>query len=638
MAIAGMRVMVPFSRYDKLVEGVILSVTSNSKCGKLKVIESFVDERPLIDEENIKLALWMSDRFFCTVYDALRAMLPVKLKAKKHPKSGEKTTSKLANMPEMRLSDEQSAVFDEIVKLFERGCPSAVLLYGITGSGKTLIYIKLIEAVLAQNKTAIVLVPEIALTPQTVRIFKSHFGGFIAVLHSALPSRERYTEWTRISGGEVKVVIGTRSAVFAPLKNIGLIVIDEEQEHTYKSESSPRYHAREVAKYRVTRSSGMLLMASATPSIDSMYAAKTGKYKLFRLDSRFNEKGLPSVIVVDMKNELRAGNGGAISSVLREELRANIQRGEQSILFINRRGASPIVTCGECGYTYRCKKCSVSMTYHTTGMRLLCHYCGYTIPVGTLCPKCSGKLMFIGSGTQKVEQELSDLFPDVGIIRMDADTTMRKNAHNKLLSQFRGNEAHILLGTQMVTKGLDFENVTLVGVLSADQSLYMSDFRANERTFSLITQVVGRSGRGKKPGRAVIQTFTPENKIIEYASKQDYDIFYDNEIALRQALGSPPVRDLLVITVTGAGEAAVAASSSALKVLFRKYFEKEANVDILGPAPAPMPKINNKYIYRILLNCENSKHIRAIVAHGVKEFSRGKKPSGVTVYADVDMC
>ena len=630
----GMRVLVPFGAGNKKSEGVILSLASNSGFKKLKPVISLLDEEPVLGDESIKLALWMSDRFFCTVYDALRAMLPAKMKPGRKKVSRKKNS---AGNEVIKLNREQSAVFSKLSELLKSGSPEAALLYGVTGSGKTPVYIKLIESTLSLGKTAIVLVPEIALTPQTVSIFASHFGDSVAVLHSALGTGERYDEWKRIRSGQVRVVVGTRSAVFAPLTDIGLIVIDEEQEHTYKSESSPRYHAREVAKYRVTHSSALLLLASATPSIDSMYAAKTGKYNLFQIKKRFNERELPPVLIVDMKKELKAGNGGTISSVLRCELERNIQCGEQSILFINRRGASPLVACGECGYTYKCRNCSVSMTYHTSNKRLLCHYCGYSIPTPEICPECEGKLKYIGAGTQKIEAELLDIFPDIRIIRMDADTTTRINSHNKLLSGFRNHEADILLGTQMVTKGLDFENVTLVGVLSADTSLYMSDYRANEKTFSLITQVVGRSGRGEKHGRAVIQTFTPGHNVIILASKQDYEGFYNSEVLLRQALGSPPVRDLISLTATGTDEGKVISVCSKLSNALGNYFRGNSGIRLLGPAPANVSKVSNKYRYRLLVSCRNSKRIRETIAHVIKEFSRDKTGRGVTIFADADM-
>jgi len=633
LAVPGMRVTVPFGRGNKKIEGVILSVEKNSKYEKLKSIASFIDDEPVLNLENIKLAFWMSDRFFCTVYDALRVMLPVKVSLKRKTKERK---PQAADNTVINLNNEQNQVYNQLMPLLESDSPEAALLYGITGSGKTQVYLKLIERALLLGKTAIVLVPEIALTPQTVKIFSSHFGDAVAVLHSALASGQRHDEWKRISEGNVQVVIGTRSAVFAPVKNIGLIVIDEEQEHTYKSESSPRYHAREIAKYRVTKASALLLLSSATPSVDSMYAAKSGKYKLFHLQNRFNKRDLPPVIIADMKNELKNGNGTMISSVLKAELETNLSKGEQSILFINRRGTSPLVSCGECGYTYKCRHCSVSMTYHTSNKRLLCHYCGYSSATPACCPECSGKLKFAGAGTQKIEMELSGIFPGVDIIRMDADTTSRKDSHDKLLSAFRRKEAPILLGTQMVTKGLDFDNVTLVGVLCADLSLYLSDYRANEKSFSLITQVIGRSGRGEKPGRAIIQTFTPGHKVIALASLQDYDGFYESEIILRKVLGSPPVKDLISISITGVDESKVAASSTGIKNMLQGYFKGTEDIKLLGPAPAVVPKVSNKYRYRLLVNCTNSKKVREIIAHTVREFMRDGLNRGVTVFADAD--
>jgi len=654
VAAAGMRVLVPFGRGSKIVEGIILSLTDKSGFKELKAISSLPDDKPVLDEDSLKLALWMSDRFFCSVYDALRAMLPTKLDFKnklvtsRDDSQADSLDSLNAGsldapqassflLRDLELTTEQSTVFDEILPLLESDSPKAALLCGVTGSGKTHVYIKLIEKALALGKTAIVLVPEIGLTPQTAFIFESHFGDTVAVLHSALGDKERYLRWLQIREGKINVVVGTRSAVFAPLKNIGLIVIDEEQEHTYKSEGTPRYHAHLIAKYRVTSSSGLLLLASATPSIDSMYMALSGKYSLHRLEKRFNDMMLPSVIIVDMKKELKAGNGGSISLLLRDELSKNINSGEQSILFINRRGASPVVACGECGYTFKCRNCSVSMTYHTSNKRLLCHYCGYSIAAVSECPQCQGKLKYIGAGTQKVESELSDLFPGVSIIRMDGDTTTKKDSHSRLLSGFRNNEAHILLGTQMVTKGLDFENVTLVGVISADLSLYTSDYRANERTFSLITQVVGRSGRGEKPGRAVIQSYTPQNKVISLASKQDFDTFYNNEIEIRKILKCPPVRDLISLTVTGKEESNVISSCDYLMRLLKVTFNNETATHLLGPAPANVSKVMSKYVYKILVVCKNTKSIRAKIKQVISEFALSKKSRGLTFYADIDV-
>lgn len=634
--VPGMRVRIPFGKGNRQVEGVILTVASKGCIDNLKSIDSLVDSEPIFDDENIRLALWMRDRFFCTVYDALRCMIPTKTSFKRKIKGRQYPDADAVKAAEITLNSEQAEAYSAILPLLHSDTPKAALLYGVTGSGKTVIFISLIKDALALGKTAIVLVPEIALTPQTVSLFESHFSSSVAVLHSALNNGERYAEWSRIRNGEVSVVIGTRSAVFAPLKNIGLIVIDEEQEHTYKSENSPRYHAREVAKYRVTKSNGLLLLASATPSVNSMYAAQKGKYELLRLQSRFNEMDLPSVIVTDMKQELRGGNSGQISDMLRCELTINIQSGQQSILFINRRGANPIVVCPECGYTCKCRNCSVSMTYHISNKKLLCHHCGYSLPVYDACPECGGKLNFMGAGTQKVELELSKLFPEATILRMDADTTTGKDSHDKLLSEFREKEINILLGTQMVTKGLDFENVTLVGVLSADQSLYMSDYRANERTFSLITQVIGRSGRGRMPGRAIIQTFTPENRVIKLASQQDYDSFYKSEIAFRQALKSPPVRDLFSLTALGIKEYNVSVACNLLKDMLQRYFRGDASITILGPAPAPVARVNNRYVYKLMVNCVNSKKIRDTISHVIREFARSKESRGVSVYADME--
>jgi primosomal protein N' (replication factor Y) len=534
------------------------------------------------------------------------------------------------------LSGEQETVFFRLRDILSKGEASAALLCGVTGSGKTPVYIKLIEETLARGKSAIVLVPEIALTPQLMSIFASYFGDNVAVLHSALSAGERYDEWKRIRTGLVRVAVGTRSAVFAPVRDLGLVILDEEQEHTYKSENSPRYHARDVAKYRCARAGAMLLLGSATPSVESMYLARAGKYTLLRLENRYNEQPLPRVVLADMKEELKNGNGGNLGAVLERELRENLARGEQSILFINRRGANTLIACGSCGYTYSCPRCSVSMTYHSVSARLLCHYCGYSQPRPEECPECGGKLKYVGAGTQKLEAELKELLPEAGVVRMDADTVSFSGSHEKLLSEFREKRVPILLGTQMVTKGLDFENVTLVGVISADLSLYVNDYRAHERTFSLITQVIGRSGRGAKEGRAVIQTLTPENEVITLASRQDYDSFYEREIAFRALGGVPPVRDLLTVTASGLDEAAVLAGCVRLRNTLEGYLRDLPDVKILGPAPAAVSKINNRYRYRISLLCENSRRVRETIAHSAREFARDGKNRGVSVYADTD--
>ncbi|MDR2357496.1 MAG: primosomal protein N' [Oscillospiraceae bacterium] len=709
----GMRVSVPFGTGNRQSDGVVLSLVAESVYPKLKYITSVLDGEPVLSDEHVKLAVWIGDRFFCTVYDAFRAMLPTGMWFKDGGRrTGDKTIRtvvlkipcedaaelaerKRARAPaqaavldllareermaladvmyftgargptvrsleatgavrveyvqalrrpeikpalldgELALTQAQRGVYEELEALTRAGGARAAVLYGVTGSGKTSVYIELIKAVTGRGGTAIVLVPEIALTPQLVALFSAHFGDGVAVMHSALAAGERCDEWKRIRRGDVSVVVGTRSAIFAPLKNIGLIILDEEQEYTYKSENSPRYHARDVAKYRCAHWGALLLLGSATPSVESMYGAATGRYALMRLPDRYNERDLPPVIIADMKNEVRNGNGGSISSVLEREIYANIERGEQSILFINRRGANTLIACPECGFTHTCAQCSVSMTYHSANGRLMCHYCGYSEPVRSDCPKCGGRLKYVGAGTQKVESELRALFPRADIIRMDTDTVAGANTHETLLSRFREERVPILIGTQMVTKGLDFENVTLVGVISADMSLYINDYRAHERTFSLITQVIGRSGRGGKPGRAVIQTYTPANEVILLAAKQDYDSFYAREIKLREITGSPPVTDIFVITASGPDEGAVIRGCMRLRGALEGYLGDVGGLKLLGPAPAPVVKINGRYRYRLSLCCAGTKRIRNTIAHTIKEFSKDRSNRGVSAYADV---
>jgi primosomal protein N' (replication factor Y) len=479
-------------------------------------------------------------------------------------------------------------------------------------------------------------VPEIALTPQMLHTFSSHFGDEVAVLHSSLSVGERYDEWRRVRAGKARLVIGTRSAVFAPCRDLGLIIIDEEQEETYKSENSPRYNARDIAKFRCARANCLLLLGSATPDIVSRYAAETGRYSYFRLENRFNEQELPAVRIVDMKQELRRGNGGSISAALRDELAANIERGEQSILFINRRGAHKLVSCGSCGYTYRCPRCSVSLTYHSARNRLICHYCGYSRRVDDSCPECGGILKYIGVGTQMVETELHELFPQIEVMRMDTDTVTPAGSHDALFTRFREENIPVMVGTQMVTKGLNFENVTLVGVISADQSLYAGDYRAGERTFSLITQVVGRSGRGEKPGRAVIQTYTPDNETIRQAARQDYDAFYASELELRRLQNAPPFRDILTLTASGADERMVLQACRFARDRLTGLLDARDGAVLLGPTPMAVVRVNNRYRYRVIVNGKNNAALRAALSQTVCECNTDKRFRGVSVFADND--
>lgn len=786
----GMRVVVPFGAGNRRTEGIVLALEGGYPDDpRRKSILTVLDEEPVLDGEALRLALWMRERWFCTVYDAARAMLPAGLyfslqnrwklapgvdreaayaaagrseharhivellfvsgreadvaqikeafgtkdpnpalkllrdkgiltletSASRGVGDKKELVASLAIPPEEAmalvtprhrsaplryavtellcalgsasakelcyftgaanatlrsleksgilrlehrevfrrvtveageraappvLNAEQQAAFEGLDALAAAGRPAAALLYGVTGSGKTQVYLRLIYEALARGRTAMVLVPEIALTPQLLRIFASHFGDDIAVLHSSLRAGERYDEWKRVRSGQARVVIGTRSAVFAPLRNLGLLILDEEQESTYKSENAPKYHARDVAKYRCAQNDALLVLGSATPSVESMYHAKRGDYRLFTLRRRYNEQALPEVLIADMKKELRAGNGTSLSGPLRAGLAAAMEAGEQSILFLNRRGASRMVTCGECGEVPTCPRCSVHLTYHSANGRLMCHYCGHSEPLPDACPSCGGALNFLGYGTQKVEEELHAAFPGREILRMDTDTVSATQSHEKLLSRFEKERIPVLVGTQMVAKGLDFENVTLVGVISADLSLYVDDYRAGERTFSLLTQVVGRAGRGAKQGRAVIQTFTPENDVIRCAARQDYDSFYEQETELRRMRLCPPFRELFVLTASGPLESAVLRTCMRLRRSLEGWLAqppfRDWELTVLGPAPASVAKINDRYRYRLTLAAQNTKEIRAMVAHLVRCAQTDKENKGVSVSADVN--
>ncbi len=537
------------------------------------------------------------------------------------------------------LSSEQQKAYEELSARYRTKKASASLLLGVTGSGKTQIFMRLIDDVRAQGRSVIVLVPEISLTPQAVSRFYSRFGNDVAVLHSGLSLGERLDEWQRIKNGGAGIVVGTRSAIFAPVENLGLIIIDEEQEYTYKSESSPRYHARDAARFRCANSNAMLLMASATPSVDSFYAAESGKYQLTRLDGRYGDAQLPEVVIVDMKKELLSGNSGPISEFLAQELEENLKSGRQSILLINRRGYNTFVSCANCGHVIVCPNCSIAMTYHAANGRLMCHYCGYSSEQLKSCPECSGNfLRYSGTGTQKTEEAVAELFPMARILRMDMDTTSGRFSHEKILEKFGSGNYDILIGTQMVAKGLDFPGVTLVGVLSADQSLYMDDFRACERTFSLLTQVVGRSGRSSFPGRAVIQTQTPENEILRLAAAQDYDDFYRSEISLRRELLYPPFCDICEIGFIGIEESSV--QSAAVDFFGRLktavFADGSVPVRIMGPSPAGVVKIANRYRYRIIIKCRNNRKFRAIISELLCGCGKNKLYRKIAVFADMN--
>ena len=539
----------------------------------------------------------------------------------------------------IELSRAQSAAYSTIDALYSENAPRAALLYGVTGSGKTKVIMKAIDRTLSDGKTVIMLVPEISLTPQTVNIFCRRYGERVAVMHSSLSRGERLDAYRRIKRGEVDLVIGTRSAIFAPLKNIGMIVIDEEHEHTYKSESSPKYHARDVAAFRAGRSSALLLLASATPSLESFYKAQSGSYTLVPLRERYGGVKLPTAVIVDMREELRLGNTSPISDRLHKSLSEVYENENQAILFLNRRGYSSEISCKSCGEVISCPRCSVSLTYHTgrDGGKMLCHLCGYSERVAKKCPSCGDeKLSFLGYGTQKLEDELGKYLPDMRVMRMDADTTSGKLAYDRMLEDFRGGEADILLGTQMVAKGHDFPKVTLVGVALADTSLYVSDFRAAERTFSLLTQVIGRAGRRGDEGLAVIQTYAPKNEVIRLACLQDYDKFYEGEIALRRELSYPPFCDMVQLTLTGEDEGEVLRESRRLSEGILKKLEGQYGrlpFVVFGPFEAQVYKLNEKYRMRMIVKCKLGKQSRALFHELLLEYSLSKN---VTLSVDLN--
>ena len=781
-AVPGVRVMVPFGRGNKESEGLILARVQEPKLPGSKALRQVLDPEPVLDKADIDLALWMRGRYFCTVFEAVKTILPAGLwyglreiwslamepeaarsaavgipgawqvldllekqggkadirvlrdalgdgaeKPLKAMKKAEILTCetdakrKIADKshrmvelavntedayaltepkrcsaparyevvnflatagrtpaaevsyytgasartlkamekagliafseeeelrvpslddvepgPEIVLNEEQQRAFEEILGRVQAAKPSVTLLHGVTGSGKTQVYLRLVQETLALGTTAMVLVPEIVLTPQMMRKFSSYFGSRVAMLHSSLKMTERYDQWKRIRRGEVDVVLGTRSALFAPLKNLGLIIMDEEQEGSYQSENVPRYDAREVAKYLCVREKAALVFGSATPTVETAWAAEQGSYQKALLRRRYNENALPEVLIADLRQEILNGNPGLISTTLRQELEKNLAAGEQSILFLNRRGSSRMLLCGECGYVPQCPRCSTAMTYHSANGRLMCHYCGHSEPAADTCPECGGWMKHVGAGTQKVEEELRELFPEAGILRMDADTTA--GGHEEILQTFERERVPILLGTQMVAKGLDFENVTLVGVLSADISLYVDNYRAAERTFSLLTQVVGRAGRGGKTGRAVIQTYTPGNDVIRCAARQDYDAFYESEIRMRRLRRYPPFADLFTVTVSGTEEGRVLRAAVSVRETLRQLCRRPelaaGEPEVLGPAPAPVVKVNNRFRYRCTLVGKNDKATREMLAWLQKDFAKDSANRGMNLFVD----
>ena len=782
----GQRVTVPFGRGNVRTEGVVLAVEDGSE-EKLKTVEQCLDESPVLDGTQLRLAAFIRERYFCTFYDAIRAMLPAGLwfrttesfsltedrswrdkKVKNETalrilcfmeelggraeesrlreltedeeafqdalgyllrkkwisgekdfsrKTGDKTEriATLASSPEeameyashrpksaamqrsvlellcslgsvsvkelcyftgaktatvnrlealgyltlserpvlrcreikparldgpLVLNPEQQRCFEGLWGQMEKENPGVALLYGVTGSGKTSVYIKLIQKTLLSGRSAMLLVPEIALTPQLLGLLAAYFGDQVAILHSSLAAGERYDQWKRVRSGEAKVVVGTRSAVFAPCESLGLIILDEEQEHSYKSENSPRYSAKEVAIWRGSKENALVLFGSATPSVESMYRAKSGQWQLYTLNERYNGRPLPQVRIVDMREELKMGNDLSISDELRMGIADNLAEGKQTILLLNRRGNSRALVCVDCGEIPECPRCAVRLTYHSANGRLMCHYCGHSQPSPQRCPACGGPMKTVGTGTQKVQQELAELFPDMTTQRMDADTVSAVNTHEKILDRFREEKVPVLIGTQMVAKGLNLPEVTLVGVLDADLSLYTGGYRAGETTFNMLTQVVGRAGRGESDGRAMIQTLVPGHQVIQLAARQDYNGFYALEIGMRRVQNAPPFGDIAEVTFVGQEETAglrgAAKFRDSLIACMKEPPYTSENCTVLGPAPCPVPKINYNYRYRLTLRCRMTRPLRLLIAHLLRQFSQDKANRGVSAFVDVN--
>jgi len=612
-------VHVPFGKANKNTLGYVVGMVDHSSYEELKYIEDIVFKDELaIKSELIILASWMAEEYMCSISDCMKQMLPPagqtklsKDKKDKNPlkdKNYERTTPFIPN-------EQQKVVIQTIASSIEAEKPETFLIHGVTGSGKTEVYLQLISKVLEQGKEAIVLVPEISLTPQMIERFVGRFGDKVAVLHSRLSDGERKDQWYRIKEGRVKVVVGARSAIFAPFTNLGIIIIDEEHEHTYKSEKTPRFHARDVAYKRSELEKCTVVLGSATPSVETYYSALKGDIVLLKMTERANKKELPRVDIIDMREEMNLGNRSIFSRDLYNAIKSNIENKSQTILFLNRRGYSSFILCRNCGYVPRCNNCSISLTYHIKGERLICHYCGHCRPNIHICPKCQSKhIRHFGAGTQRVEDEIKKEFPNATVLRMDMDTTSKKNSHEEILGKFRNENVDILIGTQMIAKGHDFPNVTLVGVISADMMLNIEDFRSTEKTFQLLTQVAGRAGRAEKEGKVIIQTYEIDNFSIQSAKSQNYGEFYRQEIILREQLRYPPFRDIVSIMISGNELDRVKQYSNELEERIRKVVpESREDVELFCTVPAPVSKINNRYRWRIIVKCFIDDEIREIM-------------------------
>ncbi|MBO6113962.1 MAG: primosomal protein N' [Lachnospiraceae bacterium] len=610
----GSLVEVPFGRYNKTRKGYVINITDKASfdVDKLKSIDGLSDKSIRIEGNLIRLADFIHKTYGSTMINALKTVMPVKEKIRKTEQRSKEEEFDLKNTPVEYLNDEQLELIKEFKSDFDNERFKTYLLAGITGSGKTEVYIGCIKEVISKGLQAIVLVPEIALTYQNVARFKQYFGNRVAVINSKQSKGERYLEFERVRNHEVDVIIGPRSALFAPCERLGLIVIDEEHDMAYKSDQSPKYHAREVAKERARLEHASLILGSATPSIESYSQAKLGNYTLWKLDKRPDGVSLPEISIVDMRDELHLGNRSIVSNELREAMTACLEKKEQIMLFINRRGFNSFVSCRECGEVIKCPKCDVALSLHNNGF-MMCHYCGHIERVHKECPKCKSKMIGgFGTGTQKVEEEIKKIFPDVKTLRMDKDTTIRKGAQSNIINQFLNHKADILIGTQMIVKGHDFSNVTLVGVLLADISLFSNDYMAGERTFDLLTQAAGRAGRSEKKGRVVIQTYQPEHYAISTVKKQSYEDFFDMEISYRRLLKYPPVYNMMVMLLTSDDYDRLNTETDKAAKCIKEEVLGDKKIRIIGPADASIVKINDIYRKVIYIKSDDLSKLRRI--------------------------
>jgi len=626
----GSIVLVPFGRRRE--RGFVTGFTSERPNVSLARIEKLLEEEPVFDEKTIQLCRWLADYYLSTLGETLKLAFPARRAKRKEP-----STSYFSTMPpHLALNQEQEIALEKIKKSLDCANHKVFLLEGVTGSGKTEVYLQAIAHALNLGKSAIVLVPEIALTAQTVERIKSKFGQIVAVLHSGLTAGERFGQWQRLKFGDCRVAVGARSALFAPLENLGLIIVDEEHETAYKQNRNPRYHAREAALKRGELESAVVILGSATPSLESKFLAEQKKYEPLNLTQRVEGRPLPEMAIVDMRQESSAGRKEIFSSLLLEEISRCLEAKEKAILFLNRRGYANFLLCRECGLVLKCRRCAVSLTYHQSENLLKCHHCGYQERAPQTCPACGGyRIRQFGFGTQRVESEIKALFPDLSVIRMDADTTAKRDAHRQKLIEFQRLEKGILLGTQMIAKGLDFPEVTLVGVIDADTALHLPDFRAAERTFQLILQVAGRAGRGSRPGKVIIQTYCSDNYVLESLRQGNYDQFYAQEMNFRRELNYPPYSSLVNILIFGRDEAE---TRKAAEIMGKSLLEEgiASLGTMLGPTAAPIAKLNNRYRWHIVFKTTRPDELKARLKEFLGRFLSGKMAKGVNVSVDVD--